>query len=351
MDHLPGRGVQQESGPSLCGRSQLLKRQRMARSHIVASNLQEEPPGYITMNVEGRAVQMRKSDCWLNATQILLLAGKNVNDLRSIYDTLRRYARWQLRQDTIEGILHNQFWVCYHVGRRLSEVLDVSNALGPLLEYGRKTAAPLNEKDDKLDPISRYFEKILSINARKGILSIRLQDLWVNADHICREAEIDWSSFKGREEYKADHYGYVMSGPRAFWGHYTNPSNALRLCVMLHLEQLELLLRATLEKHGYQYEGASKAVPHTNVPAICEKEPAIELDVQDPLSWVWPDYENAETVTAPLPNLGSPTVNGSRHQNFEDGPTAAKSPPYIPEWDGLFLPPFRLWESERKSVS
>ncbi|KAF2187931.1 hypothetical protein K469DRAFT_769809 [Zopfia rhizophila CBS 207.26] len=112
----------------------------------------------------------------------------------------------------------------------------------------------------------------------------------------------------------------------------------------------DLALKKRHRRHGYQYEGASKAVPHTNVPAICEKEPAIELDVQDTLSWVWPDYENAETVTAPLPNLGAPSVNGSRHQNFEDGPTAAKSPPYIPEWDGLFLPPFRLWESERNLI-
>ncbi|KAF2191274.1 kinase-like protein [Zopfia rhizophila CBS 207.26] len=110
---LKQHGYQKEPKHAI---SSKVKAGKTARSHIVASNLQEEPPGYITMNVKGRAVQMRKSDCWLNATQILLLAGKNVNDLRPIYDTLRRYTRWQLLQDTIEGILHNQFWVCYHVG-------------------------------------------------------------------------------------------------------------------------------------------------------------------------------------------------------------------------------------------
>ncbi|MCJ1253264.1 hypothetical protein MMC24_001075 [Lignoscripta atroalba] len=317
------------------------KRQRTGRSDVAgALGLREDPPGYIKMTVEGRAVHLRKSDYRLNLTQIIVLAGKDIKELRRIHSLMQRHVKVQLQETTAAGLAYGQYWVPYHHGLRICEVLHLKDALGPLLEYGQKLGASFDEQDGDLHYIDSYFQGFFNVNTGKTIVSVRVVDLWVNATHVVKEA-----GHTGREIERLRSHGQikqgeaVRSGPKWAYGTYVCPATVLSLCDIYGLGEFKQLLLKTLEERGYKREDARQVAITANAPAtsgteqgICTGPPGIQpeepaVDLPDTLSLKWPDYED-----------GSPSAKTGPHQKSEDGPDPSS---YITEWDGSFLRPFR----------
>lgn len=112
------------------------KRQRITGPDIKESSiLREKPPGYIQLTMEGETVSMRKRDCWLNATQLILLAGKGTRELRRIQTMLQRHTAVEVQKTTVVGLTYGHHWVSYHDGRHLCDALRLSHRLRPLLKY------------------------------------------------------------------------------------------------------------------------------------------------------------------------------------------------------------------------
>src|SRR5436305_11459083 len=53
------------------------------RQHFNYPILTEDHPDYVQMTLDGKSVSMSKTDYWLNATEILKLAGKNEDQIKS----------------------------------------------------------------------------------------------------------------------------------------------------------------------------------------------------------------------------------------------------------------------------
>ncbi|KAK5141074.1 hypothetical protein LTR04_002730, partial [Oleoguttula sp. CCFEE 6159] len=89
-----------------------VRQQRASRSQASTGAPIEELPGYVQMTVEGKPISMRKADYWLNATQILLIAGKTENQRKEILDVLRKHTTVEVQKAT-KWTHHSTSWVCY----------------------------------------------------------------------------------------------------------------------------------------------------------------------------------------------------------------------------------------------
>lgn len=210
----------------------LSEHQQTGPREMTEVELREDVPGYMSMAIQGVAVQLRISDCCLNATDVLRAAGKSNEQIEQFQRALPNAKD----QFTPTG----GYWVSLDVGQHLCDRLDLSQSLMPLIEYGQKRKAlhKLAESDE-----------IFSLQEGDYKVSIHSQDLWINITHICSAAkEQDARSFTTRLQ-KANMRS-VKKGPLEHRGTYTIPSFALQLCVRLDLKELGLLLRAELRRRG-----------------------------------------------------------------------------------------------------
>lgn len=194
--------------------------------------------GCIQMVLEGKAVSMRKSDWWLNATQLITLAGKTKKERDRIMATLKQHTKVEVSESRPQ-----QSWISYSDGRLLCQFLVLTDTLLPLLDYGLKQGASLDDKPNFLEP------EFLGIKAGETTVYIRRKDLWVNATHIVKAG-----GFHRRREIpkirERETYDYVRAGGAA--GTYVSPSIGLQLCEEYGLNELQSVLRQVLEEHGYQ---------------------------------------------------------------------------------------------------
>ena len=111
--------------------------------HRTSQN-QDIQPDYFQMIVEGKVVSMCTSDNWLNAIQILELAGKNDKQVRWTLGLLKKQtsveihksveAETSVKEETATTPIPHPAWVCYEHGRFLCEVLNLTDELWPLLD-------------------------------------------------------------------------------------------------------------------------------------------------------------------------------------------------------------------------
>lgn len=240
-----------------------LKRQRIEQpSHTLSPNqqkplkqfqdevlMEDSSSDSIQMVLEGKVVCMRKLDCWLNATQILALTGKTTREQDRILGTLR--------QHTTVQILSTQYpqhsWVPYQDGRFLCELLQLTDTLQPLLEYGLKQGVNCDDR-------ANYFleTRFLEVKARKATVFIRRRDLRINATHLLREANCDKRDIAKVRKREGIQYDIVQGGAAASQGTYVDAPTGLRLCREYQLNSLESILQRTLEDHGY-WRGQAQA--------------------------------------------------------------------------------------------
>lgn len=101
---------------------------------------------HVQMRVEDQIVLLRKTDCFLNATQIITLAGKDKNERRILLDKVKEHTKVDVKKAR-EGSWAN----LQHV-RILCKHLGLERQLQPLLEYAQRlqgdddeTAIPIDQ--------------------------------------------------------------------------------------------------------------------------------------------------------------------------------------------------------------
>ena len=94
-------------------------------------------PGHLQIMIEGKLVVMRKADGWLNAAQILEVAGKNEVEQRQIFDLIKKHTKIE-EGELMGAIAHGPpLWICHSYGQSLCEMLRLIDALKPLLDLGQ----------------------------------------------------------------------------------------------------------------------------------------------------------------------------------------------------------------------
>jgi len=226
------------------------KRQRTAGLNAPDPTIEEDPPGYMAMTVQELPVQLRVSDCWLNATQILRLAGKSEEEIDHIQQALRAPKRDE-NQATATSADRYEHWVPFRTGQHLCDLLALTGSLSALLEYGKGKNAQIDAERTNLATTSKGLNKIISLKSGTTKVTILQQDLWVNVTHICRAAsKIDVRPFIS--QLQSHDVRIIKGGPIEQRGTYTSPANALQLCGRLGVEELGQLLRATLRENGFE---------------------------------------------------------------------------------------------------
>jgi serine/threonine protein kinase len=212
--------------------------------------------GCIRMVLEGKAVSLRKSDCWLNATQVLGLAASPAKDRNRILSILRQRTNIQVVRNP------PQLWIPYQDGRFLCEFLQLTDTLRPLLKYGLKQGVNFDDQ-------ANYFSnpKFLEVTAGKTTVSIRSADFWINATHILKAAgchRYEMAKVRKRVQFN------VVRGNAASQGTYVDPRTGLGLCKEYGLDSLESILRSHLEGYGYRQGELRQPATTTQNPTTVE---------------------------------------------------------------------------------
>ncbi|KAL8644458.1 MAG: hypothetical protein Q9210_007248 [Variospora velana] len=200
-----------------------------------------ELPNYIQLNVRGKAVTMRRSDSWLNATEILELAGKDKRQRKMIFRLMKEHTKVEIVRTSVRP----SAWVCYDQGRLLCEAFGLSNTLRSLLQNGRgdeNDARPYVRRNNYLIP-----SKFIPIFLDSRTIMMRESDCWINAGHVLRAAG------QGRleiEEIKKDVGAFeIVHGEIAYRGVYVSIEDGMQLCLNNHLDQLAGLLQQIVREH------------------------------------------------------------------------------------------------------
>ncbi|MCJ1249960.1 hypothetical protein MMC30_007186 [Trapelia coarctata] len=202
---------------------------RVSGNQPTSAVLAELQSRYIQITLPETPVSMRKRDGWLNAVQILALAGLDAHRRRQIFSVMKGHTQ-------IEDDSNGMSWVCYEHGYFLSRALDLQYKLRPLLLYHRQD---LSFDANRLYE-ANYLIGYIPVNAGKGSVMIRRLDFRVNATHILKEAGLHRQTAKLLR--KTDVNFDIVSGAPKYQGSYVNFLDALQLCERYRLNQLRDLL-------------------------------------------------------------------------------------------------------------
>jgi serine/threonine protein kinase len=221
------------------------QQKRVSREQFHPKNLTENRLGYVQMTVNGKPVSMRKSDYWLNATQLLVLAGKKENERKTILDALKKETTVQV-QTAAKGFGHATSWVCYVDGRSLCDTLHVTDLLSALLEYPpEETKIEAQKAGRSKFPIDKFIE--VSTGTGSSTVSIRRVDFWTNASNILKEAGQNKVATRSKLS-NIRSRGIVIDVIRAgqkHQGSYIEFSEGLKLCDEYSLSSLKEVLQKT----------------------------------------------------------------------------------------------------------
>ena len=87
---------------------------------------------HVQMRVEDQIVFLQKTDCFLNATQIITLAKKDKNERKTIFDKIKKHTKVDVKKSA------GGFWVNLQCIRLLCKHLEWERQLQPLLEYAQR---------------------------------------------------------------------------------------------------------------------------------------------------------------------------------------------------------------------
>ncbi|KAK5017676.1 transcriptional regulator swi6 [Cryomyces antarcticus] len=220
-----------------------VRQQRASRSQASTGAPIEELPGYVQMTVEGKPISMRKADYWLNATQILLIAGKTENQRKEILDVLRKHTTVEVQKAT-KWTHHSTSWVCYEQGLLLCQALQLTDTLRPLLEHRHGSVI----FDEQQVGQASYLPGYLRVNTGRHMVVIRKLDLRINGTHILKAAGQDRNAMVNLRE-SGIPFDIVRGHPKC-QGTYVNFSQGLELCDKYGLDVLKRLLQRILQEHG-----------------------------------------------------------------------------------------------------
>ncbi|KAL8895803.1 MAG: hypothetical protein Q9192_003439, partial [Flavoplaca navasiana] len=203
-----------------------------------------ELPSYIQLNVRGKSVTMRRSDSWLNATEILDLAGKDKRQRKMIFRLMKEHTKVEIVRASVLGSGPSA-WVCYDQGRLLCETFGLSNTLRSLLKFGRgneNDAVPYFRRNNYLIP-SRF----IPINFDSRTIMMRESDCWINAGHVLQAA---WERRIEIEEIKKDVGAFeIVHGEMAHRGVYVSIQDGMQICLKYHLDELAGHLQQIVREH------------------------------------------------------------------------------------------------------
>lgn len=204
----------------------------------------EEQRRYVQINVHGKDVSMRKSDYWLNATQILALANKTPGQVKHTLDIMRKHTTVKVEKAR-KGTPHATSWVCYEHGRLLCDALGLTDRLRPLLNC--EIATPKSQQVHQMNYLLDYLDPpYIYVDTGNNIVSIRKPDFWVNANHILKVAGLDRSVVTKIRE-SGIPCDVVKGGHAKHQGTYIEPLEWRKLCDTHGLVQLKGLLQRTVE--------------------------------------------------------------------------------------------------------
>ena len=224
--------------------------------------LVNDSPGYVTITVDGKSVSLRQKDSWLNATQIVNMAGRTVNQRAGILKKIARTKKIEVQ------FFHGRIssWVAFEVGVDLCYKLGITESLKPLLELSSENnqicptnnSLPilhpefLSDLDLPMDTTSsekpkRYFQ----IETNGTVIHVRKADVWINATNIWKITGKSRQAFtKVRNSLQQDQYNVVYGPPAQ--GTYVDVQTALDWCTDWGLNVLRKLIETALKDHGYR---------------------------------------------------------------------------------------------------
>jgi len=208
----------------------------------------EDSLGYAWMTLEGKVVSIFKPNCWLNATQIIALAGKNSAQRKYILGIMKKNTEVQ-----IDGV---NSWVPFQDGWLLCKHLQLTDKLRGLWEYGRKKGFDLGSHR------TNYFDPGYLI-IKDGVVSvtIRSADFWVNATDVFKTARKYRSKLELFRKSIPGEYNTVTGG--VFQGTYVSVQTGRRILDEHGLHRIRGLFEEHLRQHKWQRENQPQSVVAT----------------------------------------------------------------------------------------
>jgi serine/threonine protein kinase len=192
---------------------------------------------YLYLAVGEKEVHIRKSDCSLNATQILDLTGKSRKQRRDMLNMMKLYTEIELHKPE-PGFPFNTSWVSFEHGLLLCEALGLTATLEPLLKFGFKCGNPHSQQPNYL-----LYRQIFTSS---GTVSVFEPDGWINVTPILRAAGRQLKQFLDINPKLQSRV--VVKGPRWLHGTYMEFDIGLQLCKYYHLDDLHAALSAFTDK-------------------------------------------------------------------------------------------------------
>lgn len=218
---------------------------------------------HVQMRVEDQIVLLRKTDCFLNATQIITLAEKDKNERKTILDKMKKHTKVDVKKSA------GGSWVNLQHVRILCKHLGLERQLQPLLEYAQRLqgddvemAVPIDQ-DYLSEPGVHPF---IAIPAHPEPVMVRTLDFKVNATHILKVAGQERQMQQQLQRIRRYHHGALDSviGGSKYKGTYVSFDIAMGLCRRYGLVELESrirrvcsngqVLRKTLPSEGIDVE-------------------------------------------------------------------------------------------------
>ncbi len=218
---------------------------------------------HVQMRVEDQIVLLRKTDCFLNATQIITLAKKDKNERKTILDKMKKHTKVDVKKSA------GGSWVNLQHVRILCKHLGLERQLQPLLEYAQRLqgddvemAVPIDQ-DHLSEPGVHQFIAVL---AHPQPVVVRTPDFKVNATHILKVAGQEPQMQQLLPRLRRFHHGAVdsVNGGTKYKGTYVDFDVAMGLCQKYGLVELESriqqiysnrpILRKTLPSNGLDVE-------------------------------------------------------------------------------------------------
>lgn len=92
---------------------------------------------HVQIKIEDKTVLMRKEDCFLNATQILMLTNKSPSDSKHLLQLMERKIKVEILPPLV-GVPYSCSWVNFENGRTICQHFGLEQELQPLIDHGLK---------------------------------------------------------------------------------------------------------------------------------------------------------------------------------------------------------------------
>jgi len=278
-------------------------------------NRRWEAWGY-QMRVEDQIVLLLKTDCFLNATQIITLAKKEKNERDVLLKKIKKHTKVDVKKSR-EGS-----WVNLQHVRILCKHLGLERQLQPLLEYAQRL---LGDDVEMAVPIDQNYlseagvHPFIAVPAHPEPVMVRTLDFKVNVTHILKVAGQERQMQQQFQRIRRYHRGALDSviGGSKYKGTYVGFDVAMGLCRKYGLVELESRIRRVY----LNGQALRKTLPSEGIDV--EVQPS-DVAGQIGASFTPPYHKSGEKVSIPSQYL-HPTIPIQKTTKFK-GMTRVKNP-------------------------